>query len=147
MIWSVVILMTSRCIGASSSQHVQARPGHLPRVQGRRQRRRVDEAPARGVDDDDPRPTKPQGITVEHPAGFVGQRRVEGDDVRLAQQLLQRDVAQPEDLRHERAAVRVAGQHLHAEGQGDADHPQPDAPRPDDAEDFCPLRSKPRNVS
>src|SRR5262245_61479133 len=71
-------------------QYVQRRPGKLPRVPRRQQRRLVHDAPARAVDNARTWLELGQLTRAEQPARPAGQRRMDRQEIGLGQQLLER---------------------------------------------------------
>ena len=120
-------------VGGFLSEHVERRAAEASRVQGRDQRPFVQQPAARGVD---------QQRTGLHRCELCGAqqrgrvrrgRRVQGDDVGLGQEILQRDQLGPDAagalLREKR--IVCDGPHFHrlqAPSHGGPDHPEADNP-------------------
>src|SRR5215207_8082003 len=90
-----------------SSEDVEARL-KSSRGELRHQRRFIDDLSARGVDQCGPVAHQRQAPRVDQPAGCVGERHVERDDVRLSEELFQRPVVRVLTL----AASGVEDPHL-----------------------------------
>ena len=72
------------------------RTGDLPGIERVAQRRLVDQAAARAIDDAHAAPSEPERARVDDVAGAVGQRRVQGDEIRAAEQFIEIELVDTE---------------------------------------------------
>ncbi len=113
-------------------QHVERRPAEAALFQRLAQRSLVHQRFAGRVDEVGASPHLGEPVAGEHPPVLRGQPRVQRDDVRAAQQGVQRyqlDVA----LVPERRRLRVVPEHGEAERPGPPGHLLPDVAEPDQA--------------
>src|ERR1051325_9394615 len=115
-------------------KHIESRAGDRAFLQDPRQRLLVDDRAARGVDEDGVPLHQAQPALVQQPAALVRKSKVDGDDVRALEELV--ELHQPggglaRALGRER---RPPGQDLHAERSRDRRHLAADPAEPDDAE-------------
>ncbi len=94
---------------------VQRRGADMAAAQGREQRVAFHERAARGVHEDHARLHLGDCRVVDHVVRLGGQRTVQGNDVRLREQFVERDVVQP----RRRIREGVVGEHVHAEALAD----------------------------
>ena len=102
--------------------YVQAGRTDLPGLDAFQQGFRVNQAAPGGVHDHDALLHLSDGVRVDHVAGFIRQRAVEGDDVAPLQQLIQGNVFDSAVLCRE----QVVGDHVHPEAAADVDEDPPD---------------------
>src|SRR5262245_43453119 len=74
-------------------EHVEAGAGDLPLFQGTRERRLVDDRPARGVDQERGRLHQLQFPLADLMARLGIERRMQRDEIRLREQMIERPVA------------------------------------------------------
>jgi hypothetical protein len=113
--------------------HVERDGADLLGLQGLHERRRVDEAPAAGVDEDRRRLHLGERLGPEQVVGLGRERAVERDEVGLGEQPVDPDVRGPHRL-DLGVRVRVEGEEPHPEpGPEDLGRRRPDPPGPDHA--------------
>jgi hypothetical protein len=115
-------------------EDVQACPGQPLLAEGLHQRGLVHQVPPRGVDQDRPGLEEGQALPVEEVACLRRGPKVQGDDVRGPQQVLQLDVAKPQPSRQVRVRVEGPGHHLHPQAPGHGRHFASDQSGSDDPE-------------
>ncbi len=117
-----------RAVGARLLRvHVDAGRAHLARAQCVGQRGLLDQTAARGVDDDHAALGHRQLLGRDHPEGLGGLGQVDGDEVRLAEQLLQRDQPDAELRGTAGLDVGVVGDQGDPEGGQPLGHQHADA--------------------
>ena len=112
-------------------QHVQTGSTHLPAFQRSQQSVAVDQLAAGGVHDGHTGLHLGKGIGVEQMVVLLGSVSVQGDDIALRDQGLQRHILC--DLLHLIVLVQVVGQQFTAKAGQVLQHGLPDAPRADNA--------------
>ena len=118
------------CRRGIAEPHVRAVGPHLAGLEGLGQVRFRDHLAPGGVDDHDAVLHLGEGVLVEHAPGLVGERGVDGDDVRLGQHLVQ-GLQFGHGVGGEEGIV---GDHLHAEALGALGHFRGDGAGADQAQ-------------
>jgi hypothetical protein len=118
---------------ASGSSSNTSRPAAatLPDLSGGDQRRFLDDAAARAVEDPHALLALLERRLVDHVMRVVGQRHVHRDVVRLREQLVERHGLDLHGLGPARREVGIVGQHAHAEGLRALGHLAADAAEAD----------------
>src|SRR5690606_21621385 len=130
-----VVVVEQRAVGARlGAEHVEAGAGDPAVLEGDVQRRLVHDAAAGGVDDPDGRLDLVQLAVADEAAGLGRLRQVDGGEVALAQQLVQRDEFHAELGGAGGLYVRVVRDDVHVErgeALGDQDADAAEAEHPD----------------
>ena len=105
-------------LGRLDLEHVEGGAGHVARFQRLGQRPLVDQAAARAVDDAHALLGLLQRGGIDDVAGLVGQRRVQGDEIGAAQQVVELDLLHAQLHRPLRRQERIVGDHLHLQADG-----------------------------
>ena len=95
---------------------------------------RVHEGAARGVDDQNAVAALGKSPGIENVVSLLGERRVQGDDVRGSEQILQGHEVANEIPRGRGGLMEVVGQDVHLKGVGQFRHPLADPPHANDAQ-------------
>ena len=117
-------------------QHVDPGPADLALLDRGDQRRHVDDAAARRVDQKGVLLHRSELGRADHVPGFLGQRAMEADHVALGEQVVER--LDPPHAGGDLDAgdrIGIVGDHLHAEGLGAERRGDADPAEADDAED------------
>ena len=99
--------------GRFAHEHVQRGPGDMAAVEASLQRHFIHQPAARAVDDPHALLGLGQPFGVEDVAGLVGQRGVQGDEIRACQQRIEIGLFHAHFHRAFRRQERVIGHHLH----------------------------------
>ena len=115
-------------------EDVEGGAGDVACVERLAQRRLVDEAAAGAVDDAHALLGLGEVLGREDVPGLLGQRRVQGDDVGAAQELVELDLLDAELERPLRRQEGVEGDHLHVQADGAVGDDRADVAAADHAE-------------
>ena len=115
-------------------EHVEGRAGHLAALDGRRERRLVDDPAARAVDDAHAAPHARERARADEPARLRRERGVDGDEVGARVELVERDQLDAQARGDLVGDEGVVGDHLHAQPEGPLGDDGADVAEADDAE-------------
>ena len=115
-------------LAGSSTNTSSAAPATWPLSSAVLERRLVDQAAARAIDDPDALLGLRQILAREDVAGLIGERRVEGDEIGAGEQVVELDLLDSEVQRPLGGQERIVGDHL---------HPQAERPVGDDRADIA----------
>ncbi len=116
-------------------EHVHPGAEQVAAVQGVHQRLLLDDAAARRVDHDGIRLHARQLTGADHAGRFLGQRGVDGQELHLTQQFVQRRGARDaQTLEFALWDVGIVGHHVHAQALGAVRHHAADPAQPDNAQ-------------
>ena len=121
-------------LGRFGHEHVECCAADMAAVQTCLQRRFVDQAAARAVDDAHTLFGLGQRFGGQDVAGLVGQRRVQGDEVGAGEQLVQRDLFHAHIHGAFGRQERIERNHLHLEAQSTVGDDRADVTRTDQAQ-------------
>ncbi len=124
-------------LGRFALEHVERGPGNLPAVERIGQRRLVDQAAARTVDDPHALLGLGEVFRRQDIARLVGQRRVQRDEIGLGQQRVEIGFLDPDFDRAFLGQEGIVGNDLHPQAQRAAGDDAADIARADQAQRFA----------